>query len=186
MSDSDGPRYLPGDPTLDIDAARMIRVDHAGEDCACWIYRGQLAVLGRSEAAPTLQRMAAQEAAHLEAFSALVIARRVRPSALSPLWRLAGWTLGAGSALLGEKMAMACTVAVEDVIDAHYAAQRDRLRRQDQEPALAAMIETFRIEEVEHGAMATAHGATDAVGAPVLMAAIRSGARLAIRLAERI
>ena len=37
---------------------------------------------------------------------------QVRPTVLIPVWKLAGFTLGAGCSLLGEKGAMACTVAV--------------------------------------------------------------------------
>lgn len=48
---------------------------------------------------------------------------RVRPSALLPFWNIAGFALGAGTALLGKEAAMACTVAVEDVIGDHYNSQ---------------------------------------------------------------
>ena len=38
---------------------------------------------------------------------------RSRPTALLPFWHVAGYALGAGTALLGKEAAMACTVAVE-------------------------------------------------------------------------
>ncbi len=124
-----GPRRLPGDPPAAALLARMIRVDHAGEYGAARIYAGQLAVLGRSPAGPVIRRMAEQERRHLAAFEALVAARRVRPTALQPLWHAAGWALGAATALLGESAAMACTAAVEEVIDAHYQRSDRRTRR---------------------------------------------------------
>src|SRR5271155_2889530 len=105
----------------DIEA--MIRVDHAGEYGAVRIYEGQLAVLKGRASADTIRHMAQQEQQHLKAFDTLVNQRRVRPTALEPVWRVAGFALGAATALLGEKAAMACTAAVEDVIDGHYAAQ---------------------------------------------------------------
>ena len=61
-----------------------------------------------------------QEKDHLSKFEQLIPKYRVRPTALLPFWNIAGFALGAGTALLGKEMAMACTVAVEDVISEHY------------------------------------------------------------------
>src|SRR5258708_30483637 len=113
------------------DMEAMIRVDHAGEFGALRIYEGQLAVLSRKPRAQgdvqSMRHMAAQEQAHFETFDRMVKDRAVRPTALEPVWRVAGFALGAATALLGEKAAMACTVAVEDVIDAHYSKQIEHL-----------------------------------------------------------
>ena len=111
-----GEDRLPGDLSAAELVERMIRVDHAGEYGAARIYDGQLAVLGNSASAPAIRRMREQEKSHLETFDRLVVERRVRPTALSPLWHAGGFALGAASALLGERAAMACTVAVETVI----------------------------------------------------------------------
>ena len=177
-------RRLPGDPSPAEDVARMIRVDHAGEYGAARIYEGQLAVLGRSASASVIRRMAEQEKRHLAAFDRLVVERRVRPTLLSPLWHVAGFALGAATALLGERAAMACTVAVEEVIDAHYRDQVDRLGAS--EPALSAAIIEFRAQEVEHRDTGLAHGAESAPAYPVLSAAIKAGSRLAIWLSTRL
>ena len=164
----------------------MIRVDHAGEYGAVRIYEGQLAVLGaRKDAARTvaaIKRMAEQEQRHLKAFDTLINARRVRPTALEPVWRLAGFTLGAVTALMGEKAAMACTAAVEDVIDSHYAGQIERLTDQE----LKQTVEEFRRDEIAHREEALSHGAKDAPGYRALSEVIKAGCRLAIRLSERI
>jgi len=177
-------RRLPGDPDPTTLLARIIRVDHAGEYGARRIYEGQLAVLGTGPLGPTIRHMAAQEIAHLEAFETLAVERRVRPSALLPLWHAAGFALGAVTALMGTAAAMACTVAVEEVIDEHYQSQADRLG--DDEQALRTQIEAFRADEIEHRDIGLAHGATGAPGYPVLSALIKAGSRAAIRLAERI
>src|SRR4029077_2405931 len=123
---------LPGTPAPDeSEIAAMIRVDHAGEFGALCIYQGQLAVLSQrpqaAQDAEAIRRMAEQERTHFDAFDRMVKERAVRPTALEPLWQAAGYALGAATALMGEKAAMACTVAVEDVIDEHYANQIDRL-----------------------------------------------------------
>ncbi|HXQ52350.1 MAG TPA: demethoxyubiquinone hydroxylase family protein [Stellaceae bacterium] len=175
---------LPGDPAPAEIVARIIRVDHAGEMGAARIYAGQLAVLGRSPAAPVIRRMEEQEKRHLDAFDALLIERRVRPTALSPLWHVAGWALGAAAALMGERAAMACTAAVEDVIDGHYRDQIERLG--DAEPALAASLEEFRANEIEHRDTALRAGAEEAPAYELLTAAIKAGSKLAIWLSTRL
>lgn len=177
-------RRLPGDPTTHELVERMIRVDHAGEYGAVRIYQGQLAVLGDTPAAATIERMAEQERQHLAAFDKLVVERQVRPTALAPLWHLAGFALGAATALMGEKAAMACTVAVEEVIDEHYARQIETIAAE--EPALAEAFERFRQEEVAHRDEGLAHGAREAPGYEVLTGAIKAGSRLAIWLSERV
>jgi ubiquinone biosynthesis monooxygenase Coq7 len=162
----------------------MIRVDHAGEYGARRIYEGQLAVLGNGEAGKQIRHMYQQELRHLETFDRLMAERRVRPTALQPLWHLAGFALGATTALLGEKAAMACTVAVEEVIDEHYAGQVAALGHE--EAALKDTLEEFRAEELEHRDLALAHGAEAAPGYEVLSTAVKTGSRLAIWLSERI
>jgi ubiquinone biosynthesis monooxygenase Coq7 len=162
----------------------MIRVDHAGEYGAARIYAGQLAVLGRSGSADTLRQMQAQEQQHLDGFVELVVRRRVRPTALLPLWHVAGFALGAVTAAMGERAAMACTVAVEEAIDAHYADQVAAL--DDSEAELRATIARFRDDERHHRDVALAHGAREAPGYRLLSAAIKAGCRAAIAISERV
>ncbi len=174
---------LPGDLTAAELIDRMIRVDQAGEYGARRIYEGQLAVLREGAAKAQVRQMAEQEARHLGLFDNLMVTRRVRPTLLSPLWHVAGFALGAGTAFLGDKAAMACTVAVEEVIDEHYAAQSDALG--DDEAPLRQVIDQARAQEIEHRDTALAAGATEAPGYAVLAAAIKRGSRLAIWLSER-
>ena len=175
---------LPGDPSRQTQIARIIRVDHAGEYGAARIYAGQLRVLGRRESAPVLREMQAQEQQHLERFSELICRRRVRPTALLPLWHIAGFALGAATAVLGERAAMACTVAVEEAIDQHYASQIEAL--DDSEAELRDTIGRFRDDELQHRDTALEHGAEQAPGYRLLSAAIKAGCKLAIRISERV
>lgn len=169
------------------DTDRMIRVDQAGEFGATRIYAGQLAVMGdRHPLSPEIRHMAEQEAVHREQFDALMARRGVRPTMLQPFWSLAGYALGAGTALLGPEAAMACTAAVEEEIDRHYSAQLDELEATGTDPELTGMIARFRDEEREHRDAALAAGAERAPAYPLLSGAIRLGCRLAIRLAERV
>ncbi|MBB5373240.1 demethoxyubiquinone hydroxylase family protein [Acidocella aromatica] len=161
---------------------KFIRVDHAGEYGAARIYAGQLAVLGRGKHGPQLEHMKAQEQVHLDTFAEMIAKRRVRPTAMLPFWHVAGFALGAVTAAIGPEAAMACTVAVEETIDAHYAAQRDSLG--ENEADLRDTIEIFRLEEVEHRDIGLENGAELAPGYKLLSGLIRLGCKAAIRLSE--
>ena len=175
--------WKPGDRRADPES--MIRVDQAGEYGATRIYAGQMAVLrGKSPAAHEIARMASQEQAHLDRFDQLMAQRGVRPTALQPIWNVAGFALGAATALISEEAAMACTDAVETEIDRHYGAQLVELG--DSDPELSADIARFQAEELEHRDTAREAGAANAVGYPLLTAAIRAGCRVAIELSKRI
>ena len=166
---------------------RMIRVDQAGEFGATRIYAGQLAVMGdRGPHSAEIRHMAEQEAGHRARFDAMMARRGVRPTALSPFWSVAGYALGAGTALLGPEAAMACTAAVEEEIDRHYSQQLDRLGESDSDPELAAMIEEFREDEREHRDAALANGAENAPAYPLLAGVIRLGCRIAIKVSEKV
>jgi ubiquinone biosynthesis monooxygenase Coq7 len=176
---------LPGDPAPADEIARMLRVDHAGELGAVRIYDGQLAVLGLGgRAAGELRRMAAAEERHLAVFETLLRERRVRPTLLEPLWSAIGYALGAATALLGERAAMACTVAIEEVIDDHYAAQAAYLAIED--PGLEETVRACRADEIAHRQTALAHGAAETPGYELLTGAIKAGSRLAIWLSTRL
>ena len=167
------------------DRASMLRVNQAGEYGATRIYAGQLAVLrANCPEGKLVSRMAAQEQRHLRRFDQLMAERRVRPTALQPLWNVAGFALGAATALLSEEAALACTDAVETEIDRHYSSQLAQLGEED--PELASDIAEFQAEELEHRDTARAAGATNAVGYPLLVAAIRAGCRMAIGLSKHI
>ena len=177
-------KFPLGTRTADDITSEMIRVNHAGEYGARQIYRGQLAVLGNDDCASTLQHMVQQEEAHLQSFEEYMRARHVRPSALLPFWHVAGYALGAATALMGKRTAMACTVAVETVISEHYQQQIEQLG--DAEPQLKKSIAMFRDEELEHHDIGIDQEAEKAPFYEVFSGAIRAGCRTAIWLAKRI
>lgn len=168
------------------DIHSMIRVNQAGEYGAAQIYKGQLAVMGdNAPDSGAIHHMAEQEQRHLDAFDQMIAERAVRPTALQPFWKVAGFALGATTAAMGPKAAMACTAAVETEIDLHYREQLDALESED-DPELSDMIAKFREEELEHKETAIASGAEETPGYPVLSAAIRLGCKVAIGLSKRI
>lgn len=175
---------LPGDAPEADGIRRMIRVNHAGEYGARQIYRGQLKVLKGTRHEKLIREMAAQEEKHLAYFAQEIPKRHVRPTALLPVWHIAGYALGAATALLGPRAAMACTVAVEEVIDEHYARQEKLLAGSDTE--LRAVISEFRAEENEHKEIGIREEAELAPGYEILSAGIRTISKAAIWLSERI
>lgn len=184
------PPTAPGDSGRARRTEEMIRVDHAGEYGAVAIYRGQRAVFDRVASKRRISRQLAEmeddEQAHLDAFDALLAERRVRPTALAPLWNAAGYALGAATALMGERAAHACTEAVETVIEGHYGRQIEELRARGDEPDLADRFERFREEELAHRDLAVEEGAKSAPGYPVLSRVIAAGCRAAIKISEKI
>ena len=166
------------------DIERFLRVDHAGERAAQQIYKGQLAVLANHEMADEIRHMMDQEVEHLETFDSLLNERQVRPSLLDPLWGAAGFTLGVVTAAMGPRAAMACTIAVEEVIGEHYQKQADILGEDERE--LQATVERFRDEELEHRDIAVEHDGREARHYSLLRKVIQRGCRTAIKIAEKV
>jgi len=179
------PRPGPGGASSRL--GEMLRVDHAGELAAVHIYRGHRAVFeaaGMTDAARRMGEFEAHEAVHLERFETLLTQRRVRPTLMTPVWRAAAFGLGVGAALVGEKAAHACTEAVENVIEQHYAGQIAELS--PAEPELAKDLARFRDEELAHRDEAVRSGARQAPGYGLLSAVISAGCRAAIAISEKI
>lgn len=179
------PGPLPGDLSREELIARIIRVDHAGEYGARRIYEGQLAVLGKAPVGETIRGMWAHEAEHLKTFDRLVVERQVRPTLLHPVWHVAGYALGAASAVLGTRAAMAVTVAVEEVIEEHYGRQLRQLEDHG-DAELEQVVGQFQVEEAAHRDIGLEHGATQAPAYPLMSALVKAGSRAAIWLSERI
>ena len=163
----------------------IIRVDHAGEYGATKIYDGQIAIFGKNtKIGKTIQHMADQEQEHIDKFNELILEHRVRPTALLPIWNIAGFALGASTALLGEKAAMACTVAVEKVIGEHYNEQLDLL--EDDHKDLKKIISKFRDDELEHHDIGIEHDAESAPGYKIMTKVIELGCKTAIAISKKV
>ncbi|HWU01865.1 MAG TPA: demethoxyubiquinone hydroxylase family protein [Novosphingobium sp.] len=175
-------------PPLPRAIERMIRVDQAGEYGAVRIYAGQIAVMGdRGPHAAKIREMEAQEVDHREWFDTLVAERGARPTLMQPIWHVAGFALGAATALISPEAAMACTAAIETEIDKHYTDQLAELAEMGaDEPVLTERITRARDDEREHLDAAIEAGAERAPAYPLLSGLIRLGCRFAIGLSERI
>ncbi|KAJ3519899.1 hypothetical protein NM688_g9236 [Phlebia brevispora] len=154
------PQDLTSEEKRVLDAA--LRVDQAGEVAANYIYMGQLAVLGRDRVCgPLIQEMWDQEKKHLSVMNKLQVQHNVRPTILTEVAKIAGFGLGAVTALMSKEAAMACTEAVETVIGEHYDDQLRDLNAMKTDhtsiPLLKKVIEEFRDDELEHLDAAVEH-----------------------------
>jgi len=164
----------------------IIRVDHAGEHGATQIYRGQLAIFSEnSEFGKEIKEMAEQEEIHKSTFDELIVKEEVKPTIMFPLWNIAGYALGLGTALLGKKAAMACTVAVEEVIGQHYEEQADELKKRKIKPQLLKIVKKFREDELEHHDTGIEHQAEMTTGYVLLSKTIKQLCYTAIKISKK-
>ena len=177
---------LPKKTKPNVRLAEYLRVNHAGERAAQTIYKGQLAVLKGHPQAAEIQHMMEQEQEHLDTFDTLLNEYKVRPSLLDPVWSAAGFVLGATTAAMGPKAAMACTIAVEEVIGTHYDRQVQDLKNRQQEPELVKTLARFRDEELEHRDIAVEHEGRQARAFSLMKAVIQTGCKTAIKIAEKL
>lgn len=180
---------------------RVIRVDQAGELGANYIYAGQYFVLANKypHLKPVLQHMWDQEIHHHDTFNKIQLERRVRPSLLTPLWKVGAFLMGSGTAFISPEAAMACTEAVETVIGGHYNDQLRCLNNQyelnrydgtkghsEELKTLISTIKQFRDDELEHLNTAVEYDSHKAVPYMLLTEGIKGICRIAIWTAKRV
>lgn len=177
-----------------------LRVNQAGELAAVLIYEAQKPPIVRSHPhlRPLMKHMYDQEAQHFATFNHLVAKHEVRPTVMSPVWKLAATFLGWSTAIMGREAAMACTEAVETEIGEHY---NDQIRTilgwmeeaksrgeevDDELRDLVALLRKTRDEELEHLDHAVENDSKEARPYDPLVNVIRYGCRAAIKISERI
>ena len=164
----------------------IIRVDHAGEHGATQIYRGQLAIFNEhTEFGKEIKEMAEQEEIHKSTFDELIVKEDVKPTIMFSIWNIAGYALGVGTALLGKKAAMACTVAVEEVIGQHYEEQAEELKKRKIKPQLLKTVKKFREDELEHHDTGVEHQAEMTTGYVLLSKTIKQLCYTAIKISKK-
>jgi ubiquinone biosynthesis monooxygenase Coq7 len=167
----------------DKDLKRILRVNQAGEYGATRIYAGQLAVLKNNE---PLKEMANQEADHLKIFNQLLIKHKVQPTIFQPVWHVGAYALGMITALMGEKAAHACTIAVETVIDEHYRQQLQELEQEADHQEVRGVIYHCHQDELHHQQTAIEQGGEQAPAFAVINTVVQSISKAAIWLSSRI
>ncbi|WDM85599.1 demethoxyubiquinone hydroxylase family protein [Ehrlichia sp. JZT12] len=166
---------------------QVIRVNHAGEYGAVCIYTGQELVFRKLPIIEKIVEMKKQEQNHFNYFDSVMKDKGVRPTVFLPLWHVMGVMLGITTALMGENAAMACTVAVEEVISDHYQDQITALNDSDLDNGeLKDKIMQFRNEELEHHDIAMCHNSSNAMNHSVLSFFIKKACKVAIKISKII
>jgi ubiquinone biosynthesis monooxygenase Coq7 len=170
---------------LGPDDIRDLRSDHAGEAGAVQIYRGILAV-SRNEVVRTFAREhLATEQRHLAFFESW-LSPGARSHAL-PVWKTAGWLLGATAALFGPAHVFRTIQAVETFVDDHYRTQIEIMGRDERLADLVAVLESFREDEVAHRDDAANRGsAAQGALARAWASMIGLGSELGVAVARRL
>jgi ubiquinone biosynthesis monooxygenase Coq7 len=156
-----------------------------------------------------------QEKKHIATFDKIVLQHGVRPTFLYPLWKVAAFSLGAGTAMMGRRTAMACTEAVETMIGEHYdsfvyllsypstyhrlmeGSNMNRQLKSISDPVefpsnhpsivlLRKILTEFRDDELEHLDTAIANDSQKAPIHALLSAVIAGGCKVAIAATERV
>jgi len=167
-----------------------LRIDQAGEIAANAIYKGQMAVLGRHpQVGHLIQEMWDQEKRHLVVMNKLQAQHQIRPTVLTEVAKMAGFALGAATALMGKEAAMACTEAVETAIGEHYDDQLKEFESLPEShpsvPLLKNVIRELRDDELEHLDIAIEHHSQRAPAHALLSTVINGGCQVAIEICRR-
>jgi ubiquinone biosynthesis monooxygenase Coq7 len=163
---------------------QMVRINHAGEYAAKYIYEGQVKFTRDPVEKRKIQKMAENEEEHLEYFEKQIIDNQYRPTALQPLVKGIAYGVGALSAFFGKNAAMLCTHAVEDVISQHYKEQEEILDDKDQD--LKEHISRFRKEEEEHHDIAENYDLASVSGGKFFTKLIKLGCHFGIKLTKHL
>ncbi len=166
--------------------SEILRVNHAGELGAKRIYEGQIAFTKDQKQKKLMLHMKEQELEHLRFFENEIPKRKARPTIMTPFWEICAYGLGAATAMMGAKAAMACTEAVEEVINEHYLEQISVLENFHEETELKDKIEKFRQEELEHQRIAVENDAHEAPVYEILGGVVRGLCKIAINISKKI
>ena len=163
---------------LNAVAIAELRSDHAGETGAVYIYQGILAVSRSKE----LQSFAAAhihtEQIHLATLD-LLLPKHLQSRCL-PLWRIAGWMLGAFAAFLGPRFTYATIRAVETFVVEHYQQQLHLYPK-----PIRRMLQKFCADEDIHRSEANNALQRDH-GYPIWSWIVARGSASAVSLARRM
>ena len=92
----------------------IIRVNHAGELGAQNIYNSQIKFCRDNKLKEKLEKISQEEKVHYDFFEDQILKKRVRPTIMSPVWKVGSFFLGAVTSRLGLNYVHACTEAVEE------------------------------------------------------------------------
>lgn len=160
----------------------LMRVNHTGEICAQGLYNGQ-ALFASDEATGTaLAKAAEEELDHLAWCRERLHELNAKPSVLDPLWYSVSFALGAGAALVSDKVSLGFVHATEENVERHLRDHLQRLPASDH--ASRQILQQMLDDEIRHGQTALDQGGQQ-LPTPVRRL-MWEGAKLMTQTAERV
>lgn len=160
----------------------LMRVNHTGEICAQGLYNGQ-ALFASDEATGTaLAKAAEEELDHLAWCRERLHELNTKPSILDPLWYSVSFALGAGAALVSDKVSLGFVHATEENVERHLRDHLQRLPASDH--ASRQILQQMLDDEIRHGQTALDQGGQQ-LPTPVRRM-MWEGAKLMTQTAERV
>lgn len=141
------------------EAARLMRVNHAGEVAAQALYQGQALTARLETVRDRMERAAHEENDHLEWCERRIHALGGHLSFLNPLWYLGSMAIGAAAGAIGDKWSLGFVAETEKQVVGHLDRHLQRLPQGDRKSR--AVLEQMKIDETAHGASAKAAGGAE-------------------------
>lgn len=145
---SEGERRLSG---------ALMRVNHTGEVCAQALYAAQALVARDPDVGARFASAAREEEDHLAWTQERLAELHDHPSRLNPLWYAGSFAIGTLAGLAGDRVNLGFVVETERQVEEHLTTHLDRLPDRDHKSR--AIVDTMRVDEARHGAMAQEAGA---------------------------
>ena len=140
-------------------AARLMRVNHAGEVAAQALYQGQALTARSTFVRETMQQAADEEGDHLAWCDQRLRELDSHPSLLNPIWYAGSFAIGAVAGALGDRVSLGFLVETERQVEGHL---EDHLRRLPREDGRSRrVLEQMKRDEMRHGDTAEAAGAVE-------------------------
>ena len=172
----EAPELAAGEARL---AARLMRVNHAGEVSAQGLYQGQALTARDATVAAEMHQAAVEETDHLAWCEQRLAELGGRTSVLNPLWYAGSYALGAFAGAIGDRVSLGFVTETERQVESHLQHHLQRLPANDR--ASRAILEQMKTDEIRHGAKAQALGGMTLP--PPVQAAMRLTSRLMTRSA---
>ena len=164
----------------------IIRVNHAGELGAQNIYNSQIKFCRDNKLKKKLEKISQEEKVHYDFFEDQILKKRVRPTIMSPAWKVGSFFLGAITSRLGLNYVHACTEAVEEVIVKHYENQIKYLEKKRIDENLKKKIIEFCKDEDKHRKNADQSIRNDDFRLRLFKSVTRNITKLAIKISKKV
>ncbi len=155
-------------PEADLDtaqrelAARLMRINHAGEICAQALYQGQALTAQLPNVRDKMEQAAAEENDHLAWTAERLHELGSHTSYLNPLWYAGSFAIGAIAGLAGDKWSLGFVAETERQVVRHLNGHLERLAPADEKSR--TILDQMREDEGRHATVAIESGAADLPG----------------------